>query len=158
MWEAVPSSSAGGDHPWSAGFRTLSDEFDYRVDEIDGRGPSALRGTLFRNGSGRRPRRPLVSALVRRRWHDFAPHGYPGERCDSLVFDASEGRTKIGGLDARDIAAAPLFVARLKHHVPFSLHGTFTSRLFQSVAFIPQPQVISPRGKDSLTAVNDSKS
>jgi all-trans-8'-apo-beta-carotenal 15,15'-oxygenase len=34
------------------------------------------------------------------------------------------------GLDARDIAAAPLFVARLKHHVPFSLHGTFTSRLF----------------------------
>ena len=77
--------------------------------------------------------------------HDFAPHGYPGEplfipaRPDgeeddgyvvTLVFDASEGRTRIVGLDARDIAASPLFVARLKHHVPFSLHGTFTPRLF----------------------------
>jgi len=77
--------------------------------------------------------------------HDFAPHGYPGEplfipaRPDgeeddgyivTLVFDASEGRTRIVGLDARDVAAAPLFVARLKHHVPFALHGTFTPRLF----------------------------
>src|SRR6185437_13964247 len=41
------------DHPWSAGFRTLPDGFDYRVDEIDGSVPPRLRGTLFRNGSGR---------------------------------------------------------------------------------------------------------
>jgi len=40
-------------HPWSAGFETLPDEHDYRVDEIDGRVPATLRGTLFRNGSGR---------------------------------------------------------------------------------------------------------
>ena len=31
----------------------------------------------------------------------------------------------IVGLDGRDLAARPLFVARLRHHVPFSLHGHF---------------------------------
>jgi all-trans-8'-apo-beta-carotenal 15,15'-oxygenase len=77
--------------------------------------------------------------------HDFAPHGYPGEpvfipaRQDgeeddgyvvTLVYDGSERRTHVVGLDARDLAARPLFVARLRHHIPFSLHGTFTSRLF----------------------------
>ena len=46
-------SAAASDRPWSPGFRTLADELDYRVDEIDGRVPAALRGTLFRNGSGR---------------------------------------------------------------------------------------------------------
>ena len=40
-------------YPWSAGFRSLAEEHDYRVDEIDGQVPATLRGTLFRNGSGR---------------------------------------------------------------------------------------------------------
>jgi len=55
MSNAAPRAGllAGVDRPWSAGFRTLSGEFDYRVDEIDGRVPAALRGTLFRNGAGR---------------------------------------------------------------------------------------------------------
>jgi all-trans-8'-apo-beta-carotenal 15,15'-oxygenase len=48
----------------------------------------------------------------------------------TLVFDAATNRTDIVGLDARDIAARPLFTARLKHHVPYSLHGYFTPRLF----------------------------
>jgi all-trans-8'-apo-beta-carotenal 15,15'-oxygenase len=39
--------------PWSAGFRSLLQEHDYRVDSIEGAVPAALRGTLFRNGSGR---------------------------------------------------------------------------------------------------------
>jgi all-trans-8'-apo-beta-carotenal 15,15'-oxygenase len=43
----------------------------------------------------------------------------------TLVFDARLQRTEVVGLDARDLAARPLFVAPLKHHVPFSLHGTF---------------------------------
>ena len=79
------------------------------------------------------------------RRHDFGPDGYAGEplfiatQADgaeddgvvvTLVFDAAHQRTDIVGLDARDIAARPLFVARLKHHVPFPLHGTFTPRLF----------------------------
>src|SRR5262245_40584370 len=53
MPNASPRAGPGADHPWSAGFRTLSGEFDYQVDEIDGRVPVALRGTLFRNGAGR---------------------------------------------------------------------------------------------------------
>jgi all-trans-8'-apo-beta-carotenal 15,15'-oxygenase len=57
--EGVPGAPAGdkfmpmNSHPWSAGFETLPDEHDYRVDEIDGVVPATLRGTLFRNGSGR---------------------------------------------------------------------------------------------------------
>jgi all-trans-8'-apo-beta-carotenal 15,15'-oxygenase len=77
--------------------------------------------------------------------HDFGPDGYPGEPLFiatraggaeddgvvvTLVFDAARQRTDIVGLDARDLAAKPLFVAKLKHHVPYSLHGTFTPRLF----------------------------
>jgi all-trans-8'-apo-beta-carotenal 15,15'-oxygenase len=72
--------------------------------------------------------------------HDFGPNGYPGEPVFiplgtggaeddgvivTLVFDAAEQRTSVVGLDARDLAARPLFTARLKHHVPFSLHGFF---------------------------------
>src|SRR5712672_2940324 len=40
-------------HPWSGGFRSLEEEHSYTVAEIDGEVPRALRGTLFRNGSGR---------------------------------------------------------------------------------------------------------
>ncbi|MFI5015784.1 MAG: carotenoid oxygenase family protein [Hyphomicrobiales bacterium] len=73
-------------------------------------------------------------------FHDFGPEGYVGEPVFvparlggeedegyviTLVFDAGGQRTQIVGLDARDVAARPLFVARLKHHVPFSLHGYF---------------------------------
>jgi all-trans-8'-apo-beta-carotenal 15,15'-oxygenase len=76
--------------------------------------------------------------------HDFGPDGYPGEPCfisspgggedDGVVvtqvFDAKHKRTDVVGLDARDVSAKPLFVGRLKHHVPFCLHGTFTPRRF----------------------------
>jgi all-trans-8'-apo-beta-carotenal 15,15'-oxygenase len=77
--------------------------------------------------------------------HDFAPNGYVGEPLFiptategaeddgvvvSFVFDTSDVRTHVVGLDARDIAARPLFTARLKHHVPYALHGIFTPRLF----------------------------
>ena len=53
-------------------------------------------------------------------------HGEEDDGCVvTLVFDAERESTDIVGLDARDLAARPLFVARLKHHVPFSLHGHF---------------------------------
>ena len=45
-------------------------------------------------------------------------------------WEAMTRRMDIVGLDAGDLSAAPLFTARLKHHVPFSLHGYFTPRLF----------------------------
>lgn len=77
--------------------------------------------------------------------HDFGPDGYVGEPffialptgtaeddgvIVTLVFDATRKSSDIVGLDPRDVTGKPLFVARLKHHVPFSLHGTFTPRLF----------------------------
>ncbi|MBM3578378.1 MAG: Apocarotenoid-15,15'-oxygenase [Alphaproteobacteria bacterium] len=77
--------------------------------------------------------------------HDFGPNGYVGEpvfaptRADgdedegvvlTFVYDVADSRTAIVGLDARDLSDRPLFVARLKHHVPFALHGQFTERLF----------------------------
>jgi all-trans-8'-apo-beta-carotenal 15,15'-oxygenase len=77
--------------------------------------------------------------------HDFGPtNGYPGEPffiatpggaeddgvIVTLVFDAERKRTDVVGLDARNLAARPLFAARLTHHVPFMLHGTFTPRLY----------------------------
>jgi len=77
--------------------------------------------------------------------HDFGPNGYPGEPLFiatgdaeddgvvvTLVFDAASGRTSIVGLDARDLAASPLFTARLRHHVPFSLHGCFVAENAQT--------------------------
>lgn len=77
--------------------------------------------------------------------HDFGPAGYVGEplfvptRPDGpedegvvlvMVFNSADHRTEIAGLDARDLAARPLFTARLRHHVPYPLHGTFTPKLF----------------------------
>lgn len=74
-------------------------------------------------------------AVVR---HDFGPHGYVGEPCfvptgagedDGVVvvqvFDSARASSQIVGLDARDLGARPLFVARLKHPVPYGLHGCF---------------------------------
>ncbi len=76
-------------------------------------------------------------AVVR---HDFGPNGYPGEPLFiptgdaeddgiivTLVFDSVSKKTSIVGLDARDLAARPLFTAKLRHHVPFSLHGCFVA-------------------------------
>jgi all-trans-8'-apo-beta-carotenal 15,15'-oxygenase len=77
--------------------------------------------------------------------HDFGPYGYPGEPVFipyrdggeedegcvvTLVFDAASRRTDVVGLDGRDVSGTPLFSARLRHHVPFGLHGFFTPELF----------------------------
>lgn len=77
--------------------------------------------------------------------HDFSPSGYPGEPVfipahegrgeddgylATLVFDARTQRTDVVILDARDVAARPLAVAHLTHHVPFGFHGCFTEQLF----------------------------
>ncbi|MGF1496451.1 MAG: carotenoid oxygenase family protein [Elainellaceae cyanobacterium] len=37
---------------WQKGYRSLRNEFDYWIDDIDGAIPLELRGTLFRNGPG----------------------------------------------------------------------------------------------------------
>jgi all-trans-8'-apo-beta-carotenal 15,15'-oxygenase len=75
--------------------------------------------------------------------HDFGPAGYVGEPLfvptgpggaedDGIVivmvFNSTDQRTDVVGLDARDLAARPLFTARLKHHVPYPLHGCFVPK------------------------------
>jgi all-trans-8'-apo-beta-carotenal 15,15'-oxygenase len=70
--------------------------------------------------------------------HDFGPDGYAGEPLFvptgaaeddgvvlTLVYDAGQQRSAMVGLDARNLAAKPIFTARLKHHVPYPLHGFF---------------------------------
>jgi all-trans-8'-apo-beta-carotenal 15,15'-oxygenase len=37
---------------WQGGYESLTQEFDYWIDEIEGKIPTELRGTLFRNGPG----------------------------------------------------------------------------------------------------------
>ena len=70
--------------------------------------------------------------------HDFGPNSYVGEPLFvptgegeddgvvlTMIFDAASQRSAIVGLYARDVAARPLFTARLRHHVPYALHGSF---------------------------------
>jgi all-trans-8'-apo-beta-carotenal 15,15'-oxygenase len=38
---------------WAEGYTTLTQEYDYAIDEIEGSIPTELKGTLFRNGPGR---------------------------------------------------------------------------------------------------------
>jgi all-trans-8'-apo-beta-carotenal 15,15'-oxygenase len=47
----------------------------------------------------------------------------------SLVYDGVEHRSSLYVIDARDVEAEPLAVARLPHHVPFGFHGTFAERV-----------------------------
>ncbi len=37
---------------WRTGYESLKQEFDYRIDDVEGQIPSELQGTLFRNGPG----------------------------------------------------------------------------------------------------------
>ncbi len=67
-------------HPWSPGFRTLAEEHSYRVEEIDGAVPTALRGTLFRNGSGRND--------LGGKWF---PHWFDGDGMISAIRFADDG-------------------------------------------------------------------
>jgi carotenoid cleavage dioxygenase-like enzyme len=43
-----------------------------------------------------------------------------------MVVDAATEGSAVVGLDARDLAAKPLFTARLRHPVPYGLHGCFS--------------------------------
>jgi len=47
----------------------------------------------------------------------------------SVVYSATEHRSRLVVLDARDVEAEPVAVAHLRHHVPLGFHGTFTSRV-----------------------------
>ncbi|MGK7889029.1 MAG: carotenoid oxygenase family protein [Leptolyngbyaceae cyanobacterium] len=52
----------------------------------------------------------------------------------TLVFNAERGNSELVILDARDLNAGPVAVLRLKHHIPYGLHGTFTETDFGPMA------------------------
>lgn len=47
-----PSISTYLAHNWQGGHESLSQEYDYAIEDIDGDIPASLHGTLFRNGPG----------------------------------------------------------------------------------------------------------
>ncbi|MCF2970502.1 carotenoid oxygenase family protein [Synechococcus sp. Nb3U1] len=51
MVSAATSTYSTAD--WQLGYRSLSQEYDYWISELEGRIPARLRGTLFRNGPGK---------------------------------------------------------------------------------------------------------
>lgn len=48
---SVPTNSYQQE-AWQKGYRSLNKEFDYWIDEVEGKIPAELNGTLFRNGPG----------------------------------------------------------------------------------------------------------
>lgn len=63
----------------------------------------------------------------------FVPRGADAAEDDgwllAVAYAPEEHRSRMLVLDARDLGRAPLFTAHLRHHVPQSFHGTFTSRV-----------------------------
>lgn len=52
---AAPTYSAAPSYElqdWQKGYRSLPEEYDYWIDEVEGQIPAELNGTLFRNGPG----------------------------------------------------------------------------------------------------------
>jgi len=47
-----------------------------------------------------------------------------------LMYDAANHRSTLVILDARDIAKGPVARLHLKYHIPYGLHGSFTSNVF----------------------------
>ncbi|EKQ68099.1 lignostilbene-alpha,beta-dioxygenase-like enzyme [Leptolyngbyaceae cyanobacterium JSC-12] len=49
---AIASETPYNRDEWQRGYRSLKQEFDYWIDDIEGEIPAGLNGTLFRNGPG----------------------------------------------------------------------------------------------------------
>lgn len=47
-----------------------------------------------------------------------------------LMYDAAKHRSDVVILDARDLSKKPVARLHLKHHIPYGLHGSFTSNYF----------------------------
>lgn len=80
-----------------------------------------------------------------RQLYSLAPRGFGGEPTfvpnpngttedDGWVlllgYNADGHRSELTILDARDLTAGPIATLKLKHHVPYGLHGSFTSRIY----------------------------
>ncbi|MEM9161467.1 MAG: carotenoid oxygenase family protein [Cyanobacteria bacterium P01_F01_bin.4] len=64
----------------------------------------------------------------------FVPHPQGTAEDDGwvlmLLYNAEHQRSELAILDAQTITAPPLACLKLKHHVPYGLHGSFTSQYF----------------------------
>jgi len=47
----------------------------------------------------------------------------------TVVYSASEHRSRLVVLDAGDLSSEAVAVAHMRHHVPLGFHGTFTQRV-----------------------------
>ena len=80
-----------------------------------------------------------------RQLHSFAPSGFVSEpifvpqpnaeREDAgwvltLVYDGKKHRSTLAILDGKDLAADPVALLHLKHHVPYGLHGSWCDEVF----------------------------
>jgi all-trans-8'-apo-beta-carotenal 15,15'-oxygenase len=50
--DSAPSDASYDPQEWQRGYRSLHEEYDYWIDEVEGQIPADLHGTLFRNGPG----------------------------------------------------------------------------------------------------------
>jgi all-trans-8'-apo-beta-carotenal 15,15'-oxygenase len=55
-----------------------------------------------------------------------------------LNHQLTEHRSQLVVLDARNLSRGPLATAWLTHHIPWGFHGTFTHRIAQPGAPMPQ--------------------
>lgn len=75
--------------------------------------------------------------------HSFAPRGFVSEPIfipggageddgwvTTLVFNAEYNRSELVILDAHDVSAKPVAVLPLSHHIPYGLHGSFTTKVW----------------------------
>src|SRR6266404_6908048 len=124
-------------YPWSAGFRTLDEEHSYRIDEIDGHVPAGLRGTLFRNGSGRNE--------LGGQWF---PHWFDGDGMISAI------RFDDGGIHYRNRYVATdnyrdeTRAGRIRHRGFGKMRpGGILSNAFRQPANVSNTSVVMERGR-----------
>ena len=48
----------------------------------------------------------------------------------AVIYDSVEHRSDVVILDAKDLHRGPIAKLHLKHHIPYGLHGNFTSEVF----------------------------
>jgi len=51
----------------------------------------------------------------------------------TLVYDAAHHRSDVVILDAKNFSRGPVARLHLQHHIPYGLHGTFTTQLFKEI-------------------------
>lgn len=51
----------------------------------------------------------------------------------ALVYDAAHHRSDLVILDASDFSKGVIARLHLKHHIPYGLHGSFTSEVFGEI-------------------------